>query len=343
MPAGHAKSPAKGMRRACLGGPGGGILGLMEKRYRLFSEHLKQRFGGRVHKISVDAGLTCPNRAATRRRSGCLFCDPGGSGAVGIERRLGIAEQVEAGKEVMSRKYKARRFIAYFQPFSNTFAAVERLRHLYDEALSVPDVVGLAVGTRPDCLPAEVLDLLGEYHRRTYFWLELGLQSCHDRTLEYLRRGHDYRTFREACAAAGQRGLRVCVHVILGLPGEGRREMLATADALAELKVDGVKIHLLHVLRGTPLGDLYQAGEVAVLEQDEYVSLAADFLERLHPDTLVQRLTGDGPRQLLLAPLWSLNKWEVLNAIDAELERRGSRQGTRCAVFPADRKRKSGR
>jgi uncharacterized protein len=300
---------------------------VMEKRYRLFSAELKERFGGRVHKISLDAGFTCPNRGGTRERPGCLFCDPGGSGAVGIERRLDITGQLEAGKEVMARKYKAERFLAYFQPFSNTFAPAEELRFRYDESLAVPGVVGLAVGTRPDCLPPEVLDLLAEYHHRTYFWLELGLQSSHDRTLTWLRRGHDYALFLQAFAAARARGLRICVHVILGLPGEDRAAMLATADELARLEVDGVKIHLLHVLRGTSLGELYQAGKVAVLGQEEYVSLAADFLERLHPRTVVQRLTGDGPRELLLAPLWSLNKWEVLNAIDAELERRGSRQG----------------
>jgi hypothetical protein len=189
-------------------------------------------------------------------------------------------------------------------------------------------VVGLAVGTRPDCLPPEVLDLLADYHRRTYFWLELGLQSVHDATLAFLRRGHDYAAFREAFAGARQRGLRVCVHVILGLPGEGRDEMLSTAAEMARLRVDGIKIHLLHVLKGTPLGELYEGGGIRILEQAEYVSLACDFLERLHPDTLIHRLTGDGPRELLLAPKWSLNKWEVLNAIDDELARRGSRQGS---------------
>ena len=299
------------------------------KRYRLFSEHLKELFGGRVHKISVDAGFSCPNREGTRERPGCLFCDPRGSGAVGIDRQLPVAEQVERGKEVMTRKYKARRFLAYFQPFSNTWGAPERLRALYDEALAVPEVVGMAVGTRPDCLPPEVLDLLAEYHRRTYFWLDLGLQSVHDPTLRTLRRGHDYAEFLRAFEALRERGVRVCVHVILGLPGEDRQKMLATADEMARLRVDGIKIHLLHVLRGTPLGNLYLQGKVPTLEQEEYVRLAADFLERLHPETLIHRLTGDGPRDQLLAPLWSLNKWEVLNAIDAEMERRGTVQGAR--------------
>lgn len=301
-----------------------------DKPYRIFSDHLKARFGGRVHKISIDAGFSCPNRGASRERPGCLFCDPGGSGAVGIDRAVGVAAQIEHGKEVMVRKYKARQFIAYFQPFSNTFAPVEQLRALYDEALGVEGVVGLAVGTRPDCLPEPVLDLLAEYHRRTYFWLELGLQSSHDPTLSWLRRGHDYAAFLQAYLGAKARGLRVCVHVILGLPGEGREQMLATAAEMARLRVDGIKIHLLHVLQGTPLGDLYAQGAFSVLEQEQYVQLAADFIERLHPRTLIHRLTGDGPRDLLLAPLWSLNKWEVLNAIDSELARRGSGQGGLC-------------
>lgn len=309
---------------------------MTDKPYRIFSDHLKARFGGRVHKISIDAGFSCPNRGASRERPGCLFCDPGGSGAVGIDRAVHVAAQLEHGKEVMVRKYKAREFIAYFQPFSNTFAPLERLRALYDEALSVAGVVGLAVGTRPDCLPEPTLDLLAEYHRRTYFWLELGLQSSHDLTLSWLRRGHDYASFLQAYQGAKARGLRICVHVILGLPGEGRAEMLATAEEMARLQVDGIKIHLLHVLRGTPLGDLYAQGAFSVLEQQEYVQLAADFIERLHPETLIHRLTGDGPRDLLLAPLWSLNKWEVLNAIDAELARRGSRQGSLCGEAAAE-------
>jgi hypothetical protein len=300
---------------------------MSDKPYRLFSEHLKQHFGLRVHKISVDAGFGCPNRGGARDLPGCLFCDPGGSGAVGIDRRLGVAAQLELGKEIMTRKYRAGKFLAYFQPFSNTYASPAELRDLYDEALAVDDVVGLAVGTRPDCLDEAVCDLLAEYHRRSYFWLELGLQSRHDRTLAWLRRGHDYACFLRAYALAKARGLRVCVHLIIGLPGEGRDDLLATVGELARLQVDGVKLHLLHVLDGTPLGELYRRGEVRMLTQPEYVGLVADVLERLPAGTLIHRLTGDGPRATLLAPLWSLNKWEVLNAIDAELARRGSEQG----------------
>ncbi|WP_321530187.1 TIGR01212 family radical SAM protein [uncultured Desulfuromonas sp.] len=302
----------------------------MSKAYRVYSQYLKQRFGGRVHKISIDAGFSCPNRGTDRQSPGCLFCEPNGSGSFGIARRLSVAEQVEHGKEIMVRKYKAKHFVAYFQPFSNTYAPVETLRALYDEALAVPGVVGLAVGTRPDCLEDAVLDLLQEYHQRTYFWLEIGVQSCHDKTLNFLRRGHDYGCFVDAYRRARQRDLRVCAHVILGLPGESHDEMMATADEMARLKVDGIKVHLLHVLKDTALGDLYEQGAFTLFDQPSYVQTVVDFIERLHPDTMIQRLTGDGPRDILLAPRWSLKKWEVLNAIDEEFERRGSRQGARC-------------
>ncbi len=307
----------------------GRIPAMNTKAYNLFSSHLKQRFGSRVHKISIDAGFSCPNRGATRDQPGCLFCDPRGSGSVGIEESLPVAEQIEAGKEVMVRKYKAQHFLAYFQPFSNTFAPVDRLRSLYDEALDVEGVVGLAIGTRPDCLPPEVLDLLAEYHQRSYLWLELGLQSIHDQTLSKLHRGHDYATFLEAYREAKERGLRVCVHLIIGLPGENREQILASAEEMARLGVDGIKLHLLHVLKGTGLGDLYQKGALDILSQEDYVSLVVDMVERLCPHTLIHRLTGDGPRDRLLAPLWSLNKWQVLNAIDAEFRRRNTKQGRR--------------
>ena len=307
-----------------------GIVATMrKKRMTLYSTYLKHRFGGRTHKISVDAGFGCPNRANGRDVDGCIFCDSSGSAAVGIARHVGIAEQLELAKELMQRKYRAKWFLAYFQPYSNTFAPTEQLRHSYNQALAVSKVVGLAVGTRPDCVADPVLDLLAEYHQHTYFWLELGLQSCHDRTLNYLRRGHDYTCFLDAYRRAKERGLRVCVHLILGLPGESREDILETAAEMARLEVDGIKLHLLHVLRGTPLGDSYLAGEVATLEMEDYVKMVVDVLERLPPDTLIQRLTGDGPRELLLAPVWSLNKWEVLNAIDAEFERRGTQQGSR--------------
>lgn len=302
---------------------------MRKKAFRLYSTYLKQHFGGRVHKISIDAGFGCPNREGGRDAHGCLFCDPGGSGSVGIARNEPITVQLERSKELMRRKYRAKYFIAYFQPFSNTFAPVDVLRNRYDQAMAVDEVVGLAVGTRPDCLPPETLDLLAEYHQQTYFWLELGLQTIHNRSLDFLQRGHDYQCFLDAYQQAKERGLKVCVHLILGLPGESREDILATAEEMARLKIDGVKLHLLHVLDGTPLGELYQQGQIEMFELQDYVELVVDVIERLPPDTLIQRLTGDGPRHILLAPLWSMNKWEVLNAIDAELVRRGTVQGER--------------
>ncbi len=301
------------------------------KRYNPFSEELKAEFGCRVHRISVDAGFTCPNRDGSIGVGGCIFCSDTGSGSYGIARGESIAAQIEHGKEIMTRKYKAQKFIAYFQPYSNTYAPPEQLRKLYDEALAVPDVVGLIVGTRPDCLPAETITLLGEYHQKTYFWLELGLQSPHDRTLEKIKRGHDSATFMDAARRVKRLGIRLCVHVILGLPGESREEMLTTAAILNDLGVDGVKIHLLHVNSGTRLADMYERGEIKLLEKDEYVGLVCDFLELLHPRISIHRLTGDGGKNLV-APLWSAAKFEALNAIDDEMARRGAQQGDRIQL-----------
>lgn len=301
------------------------------RRYNAFSEELKRIFGCRVHRISLDAGFTCPNRDGMVGTGGCIYCGDTGSGAYGINRGASVAAQIEDGKEVMVRKYKARKFIAYFQSYSNTYAPVGQLRKLYDEALGVPDVVGLIVGTRPDCLLPDVLDLLGEYARETYFWLELGLQSPLDRSLRFLNRGHDFASFASSVKMCKERGIRVCAHIILGLPGEANEEMLATPRILNDLGIDGVKIHLLHVMRDTLLAEMFGKGMVRLLDRDEYVGLVCDFLERLDPRISIQRLTGDGGRDLI-APLWSLAKFEVLNAIDAELERRGTRQGSRIEL-----------
>lgn len=304
-------------------------------RYNAFSDELKRVFGCKVQRLSVDAGFTCPNRDGRVGREGCVFCGGKGSGSFGILQGAGVAAQLEHAKEVMVRKYKAQRFLAYFQSYSNTYAPVERLRALYDEALAVPEVVGLIVGTRSDCLPEETLDLLASYASRCYFWLELGLQSHLDRTLAAIGRGHDLASFTGAVAACRRRGIRVCAHVILGLPGESRQEMLSGAEFLNSLGVDGVKLHLLHVMRGTRLAEQYREGGVRMMDRDEYVGVVCDYLERLDPGIVVQRLTGDGSRQDLIAPLWSLQKFEVLNCIDNELTRRGSRQGFSLSPVPS--------
>jgi radical SAM protein (TIGR01212 family) len=302
---------------------------LIPKRYTTFSSELKKIFGCRVQRISVDAGFSCPNRDGTLDTEGCIFCGGHGSGSHGIIRNISITEQIEDGKEVMRRKYKAQRFIAYFQAFSNTYAPVEHLRSLYTEALSVTDVVGLIVATRPDCLSEEVLDYLQDLSRRTYLWLELGIQSINDRSLGLINRRHDHSCSVYAVQRAKSRGLSLCAHIILGLPGETRDEMLAMSAELNRLGVDGVKLHLLHIMKGTVLAEMFGRGEVTVLDRDDYAGLVCDFLELLDPRILIHRLTGDGGHDNLIAPLWSLKKFEVLNQIDAELERRGTQQGSK--------------
>lgn len=298
------------------------------KRYNPFNHHLKSSFGCKVYRVSIDAGFTCPNRDGTVATVGCIYCSERGAASIGAERQLSITEQIKAGMDVMREKNRAEKFIAYFQSFTNTYEDPKLLKRLYDEALSVDDVVGLAVSTRPDCLTDEILDLLETYHDKTYLWVELGMQTAHDKSLELINRGHDYAAFLEAYSELIERGLRVCLHAIIGLPGETNGDMMETADALGELKPDGVKLHLMHALKGTELARMYERGEWEPLGMDEYIGIVADFLERLSPDTLIHRLTGDPLRGHLVAPEWSIKKWEVLNGIDREMERRGSWQGT---------------
>lgn len=298
------------------------------KRYSAFSDELKRIFGCKVQRISVDAGFTCPNRDGSLDSAGCIFCGGHGSGSFGIRRDLDIVAQLEDGKEVMRRKYRANRFIAYFQAYSNTYAPVNLLRELFSQALSISDVVGIVVATRPDCLSNEIIEYLAELERQTYLWLEIGLQSIYDKSLVLINRRHDHACSIAAIARAKSHNIRVCTHVILGLPGESRDEMLAMAGELNRLGVDGVKIHLLHVMKGTRLEEMYGRGEVTVMGRDDYAGLVCDFLELLDPNILIHRLTGDGGHDNLIAPLWSLKKFEILNLIDAELQRRGTRQGS---------------
>jgi radical SAM protein (TIGR01212 family) len=245
-----------------------------------------------------------------------------------MSRGQTITGQLKEGMERLARRSGARRFIAYFQSFSNTYAPVAKLRALYREALAFPEVVGLSIGTRPDCLTPEVLDLLADIARDRLLWLELGLQSAHDETLKRLNRGHDVACFTEAVRAAADRGLEVVAHVILGLPGEGRREMTATARYLGSLPLQGVKIHLLYVVKGSALEDLYRSGGYRPLEAGEYVSLVADFLALLPPHLIIHRLTGDPHPDELVAPAWCRDKSRVLTGIKEEMARRGSRQGS---------------
>jgi radical SAM protein (TIGR01212 family) len=301
-----------------------------EPRYHAFSRFLRDRFGGPVRRVTVDAGFTCPNVDGTVTTGGCVYCD---NRSFSPNRRLPrttIRAQVQRGVELLSRRFGADRFIAYFQAATNTHAPIERLRNLYEEALDHPQVVGLAVGTRPDSVPDPVLDLLQEYARGRYVCLELGLQSIHDRSLDWMNRGHHYDAFLDAVRRCEGRGLDVCAHVILNLPGESHADMMATADALAALPVQGVKIHNLHVVRGTPMEAMYHAGDVPLLTRDEYVRTVCDFLERLPPEMVIHRLSGDAPPDYLVAPAWCLDKPGLLRAIHAEMARRDGRQGKHC-------------
>jgi len=296
------------------------------RRYRDLNSYLRERFGCRVQRIALDAGLTCPNRDGTKGRGGCIYCNPRGSGT-GRGASLSITQQLLQGKERLARRYKAKKFIAYFQSFSNTYAPVEKLEALYREALADPDIVGLAIGTRPDCVSPEVLDLLEELNRETYLWVEYGLQSIHDATLRAINRGHTVEEFIEAVDETRRRGIEVVVHVILGLPGEGKEEMLATARALGQMDIQGVKIHLLYVIKGTPLARMFQKGEYRCLTREEYVDIVGEFLALLSPHVVIHRLTGDPHPRELLAPTWALEKQANLKAIMESMERRDLWQG----------------
>lgn len=298
-----------------------------ERRYRALSSFLRGRFGTKVYRVTIDAGFTCPNVDGTVTVGGCVYCD---NRSFSPNRRLPrstVREQVQRGVAILGRRYGADRFLAYFQAATNTHAPVEKLRRLYDEALDHPQIVGLSVGTRPDSVPTPVFDLLEGYARERYVCLELGLQSIHDRSLDWMNRGHHFNAFVDAVERCRGRGLDVCAHVILGLPGESREDMLATADVLAALPVQSVKIHNLHVVRQTPLEAMYERGEVRMLERDEYVQIVCDFLERLPPDMVIHRLSGDAPPDYLVAPQWCLDKPALLRAINSELQRRDSWQG----------------
>ena len=299
----------------------------MKRRYHDLNTYLRNIFGCRVQKITVDAGLTCPNRDGTLSRGGCIYCNARGSGTGAHAKGLSLTRQLINGKNSLSKRYKAKKFIAYCQSFSNTYAPLPHLKRLYDEALMVDDIVGLSIGTRPDCVDEALLDLLQDYARHHLIWIEYGLQSARDETLAFINRGHDVQCFKDAVEKTAKRGIQVCAHVILGLPHENREHMLHTADTIAKLEIDGVKLHLLYVVKGTPLEDLYRRGEFKCLEQPAYVDLVCDFLERIPPGMVIQRLTGDPHPKELSAPQWSLKKTDTLNLIRRELERRDSWQG----------------
>ena len=299
----------------------------MNKRYNDLNTYLRSLYGCRVQKITIDAGLSCPNRDGTLSTGGCIYCNARGSGTGAFTRGLSVAEQLRQGKQALFRRYKAKKFLAYFQSFSNTYGPVEKLKLLYDEALAVEDVVGLSIGTRPDCVGQSVLELLQDYAQEYLIWVEYGLQSANDATLALVNRGHDTQCFKDAVSATANRGIKICAHVILGLPNETGEDMLHTAKTIADLRIDGIKLHLLYVVKGTRLETLYRQGKFKCLEQQEYVDRVCDFLEHIPRHMIIQRLTGDPHPAELTAPQWSLKKSETLAKIRETLEKRDSWQG----------------
>ncbi len=298
------------------------------KRYLSQNDYLRKRFGGKVMKVSLNGGFTCPNRDGTKGVGGCIYCSESGSGDFAGNPSLSVTEQFEAVRGPLMKKWKdCSLFIPYFQAWTNTYAPLPRLKVLFEEALSLENVCGLAVSTRPDCISEETADYLAEISRRTYLTVELGLQTVHDKTAALINRCHTYADFLNGFEMLSSRGINVCVHLINGLPFESREMMLETVRRVSELPVHSIKLHLLHIIRGTRLAEMYERGEFPAMELDEYVSLICDQLEIIPPDVIIQRLTGDGAKDDLIAPLWSLKKFCVLNEIDKEMRRRDSYQG----------------
>lgn len=297
------------------------------KRYHTFTYFLEQKFGRKVAKISLDAGFTCPNIDGSKGVGGCTYCSARGSGDFAGDQSLNLREQFEQVRQVMNQKWPDAVYIPYFQAHTNTYAPLEVLKEKFEEALSFPDVMGLAIATRADCITDEIADYLGELAQRTYLEVELGLQSVHDVTGERINRCHSYADFLEGYQKLADRGINICVHIIDGLPGEDREMMLETARRLSHLKLHSIKIHLLHVIKGTVMEQQLAQGQFRLLTREEYVGIVCDQLELLPPQMVIQRVTGDGERESLVGPEWSLKKLCVMNEIDKELVRRNSFQG----------------
>ena len=301
------------------------------KRYNMHSAYLKKHFGKKAVKISLNGGFTCPNIDGTKGSGGCIYCSSKGSGDFGGNPHKSISEQFDEVREKLAEKWGGDLYyIPYFQANTNTYAPLEKLKKLYSEALEQENAVGLAVSTRPDCISEETADYLAELSRQTYLTVELGLQTIHDKTARLINRCHTYEDFLKGYEMLEKRGVNVCVHIINGLPSETREMMLETARELGRLHPYAVKIHLLHIIRGTALAEMFERGEFEEMSMDSYIETVCDQLELLHKDTLIERLTGDGDRETLIAPLWSRDKKSVLNGIDKELRRRGTVQGCRC-------------
>ena len=290
------------------------------KRYHSLNYFLRDKFGEKVFKISLDGGFSCPNRDGKISGGGCLFCSESGSGDYAGDRELSITKQFNDIKEMMAHKWKNGKYIAYFQAYTNTYAPSEELRRKYEEALNQEDAVAIAIATRPDCLGDDVLDLLQEINNKVYLWIELGLQTSNDETAKRINRGYKLEIFEDAMRKLKERNIDVVVHDILGLPGETKEDMLKTIEYIAQSGAKGIKFHLLHLMKQTPMVKVYDKGELEFLSQEDYIDLITKGISMLPKEMVVHRLTGDAPRELLIGPMWSLKKWEVLNSIDKALE-----------------------
>jgi radical SAM protein (TIGR01212 family) len=297
------------------------------RRYNAFGQYMKQLYRTPVYKVNVDAGFTCPNRDGTVATGGCIYCNNDSFRHSACTSTESLREQINRGIPYLRSRYGAEKFIVYFQPYTNTYASVEVLDRLYREALDNPGVVGLAIGTRPDCIDSEKIALLETLGRDHFVLVEYGLQSIYDRTLAFINRGHDYACFKHALAMTTGRGIHVGAHLILGFPTETREEMLAMADELSGLPIEFLKIHQLQVVKETALADLYAEKPFATFGYHEYIEMLADFLERLSPDIVLQRLFAAAPDGILIAPLWNKTRSELLRDLDAFMEQRGSYQG----------------
>ncbi len=298
-------------------------------RYRTLGHMLRSRFGGRVQKVSLDAGFTCPNVDGSVAIGGCTFCDNRSFSPSRRVRRRDIQKQIDQGIQRLKLRYKVDQFIAYFQPATNTYAPVERLREVYQAALDHDAIVGIAIGTRPDCVPDEVLDLLQELAEQTYVSVEYGIQTIHDRSLIAMNRGHLYDVFPDAIQRSENRGFDICAHVIIGLPDESHADIMATIDEMANQNLDAIKIHNLYVVKNTRLAEQLTAGELKLMDQDTFVQTVVDAIERLPPHYVIERVSGDAPPEYFLGPEWATDKSAILNAIASEFAQRDTYQGTR--------------
>ena len=297
--------------------------------YYSLNAWLKDQFGQKIYKLALDGGMTCPNRDGTLGNGGCIFCSHGGSGDFAEPTHISVTEQIEAAKARVANKIKDGKYVAYFQSYTNTYAPVSYLEPLFSEAIAHPDVVALSIGTRPDCLPPDVLELLARLNQRKPVWVELGLQTIHEETAVYIRRGYPLPVFETAVRELKAAGLTVIVHVILGLPGETNEQILDTVRYLANFQpaIDGIKLQLLHILRGTKLAELYEQEPFPIFSMEEYIHLLLQCIRLLPPDMVIHRISGDGPKKLLIAPEWSGNKRAFLNAFSRTLRESGCFQG----------------